>query len=126
LIFDKFYLHSFLVIIMSSITSFAVQLLPLLLCLSPSLAHPGEHHDHAEVVEALAKRDAHGANIQRALAACAAKSEYRELKARGETRRFEKAQALRAARGLDLNSTADEWTILSHKLIDNRTVQDQA
>ncbi|KAI9664687.1 MAG: hypothetical protein M1821_006134 [Bathelium mastoideum] len=41
--------------------------------------------------------------IQRGLAACANKPEFRALKARGETRRYEKAVALRKARGLDLN-----------------------
>ena len=89
---------------MSPLPTLVLAFATILSCLSPSLAHPGEHHDHAAVTHEIAKRNAHGAMIQRGLAACANKPQFRSLKARGETRRYEKAIALRKARGLDMKS----------------------
>ncbi|GAB7352578.1 hypothetical protein MBLNU459_g2962t1 [Dothideomycetes sp. NU459] len=61
-----------------------------------SAAHP-EHH---EMEEALHKRNEHAVNIQRGLEACANHPNFLALKARGQDRRWEKAQKLRQARGI--------------------------
>ncbi|KAI9697533.1 MAG: hypothetical protein M1820_007732 [Bogoriella megaspora] len=87
---------------MSPSMKFLASLAAVLSCVFPVISHPGEEHNREEVDRELAKRDAHGANIQRGLAACASKSSFRALKQRGETRRFEKAQALREKRNLDV------------------------
>lgn len=62
-----------------------------------SAAHPEDHEMH----EALHKRDAHAAVIQRGLEACAGHPEFIALQERGLQRRWAKAQELRAARGID-------------------------
>ncbi|KAF2229980.1 aromatic compound dioxygenase [Viridothelium virens] len=87
---------------MSPSLKLVLSLATVLSCVFPTFAHPGEHHDHAEVHHEIVKRNAHGAMIQRGLAACASNPEFRALKARGETRRYEKARAMRKARGLDM------------------------
>jgi hypothetical protein len=60
-----------------------------------TIAHPGEHHDHDEHKKALVTRDLHAAHLARGLAACANSKAIRDLHARAETRRFQKAEALR-------------------------------
>lgn len=72
--------------------------------IAPTVAHPGEHHDHDEVKRAIAKRSEHAMHIQRSLAACAGKPSYERLKRQGQERRFKKAQELRKKRNIPLDS----------------------
>lgn len=65
-----------------------------------SAAHP-EHH---EMEHELNKRSAHASNIQRGLDACANHPKFLALKERAQNRRWEKAQKLRQARGIDQSS----------------------
>lgn len=70
----------------------------------PALAHPGEHHDHAEVMEHLQKRSELAAHVQRGLDACQGHPEFEALKRRGLERRAKKAAELRQARGISQDS----------------------
>ena len=65
-----------------------------------TVAHP-EHH---EMEEALQKRNAHAANIQRSLAKCARDPRYLALQERAIQRRWEKVQRLRQERGISNES----------------------
>lgn len=67
----------------------------------PALAHPGQYHDPEEVRREIAERDVYAAHIQRGLQACSGHPNYMALKERAQTRRFNKAKALRSKRGLD-------------------------
>ena len=81
-----------------------ISLVAIFSCFPLGFSHPGEQHSHEEVRRELAKRDAHAANIQRGLTACANNPAFRALKERSETRRYEKAQELRDKRSLDMQS----------------------
>ena len=63
-------------------------------------AHPGEHHDHDEVLAELAARSVHAARIQSGLAGCARDPSFKALRKRGEVRRSDKASKLRSVRSL--------------------------
>ena len=79
------------------------------------LAHPGEHHDQAEITHEIAKRNAHGAS----------NPGFRALRARGETRRYEKAKAMRKARNLAVDSKkpSEGWKqLIDHKQSPTRLV----
>ena len=65
-----------------------------------SHAHPGEH----EMAEALVKRDEHAAIVQRGLEDCVNHPKFIELQRRGQERRWNKAQQLRKARGIQESS----------------------
>jgi cob(I)alamin adenosyltransferase len=65
-----------------------------------AVAHPGEHHDHEEVKREISERSQHAAYAKRTLANCTNSVSSRALKARSVARRAERAQQLRAARGI--------------------------
>lgn len=66
-----------------------------------SHAHPEEH----EMAEALMKRDEHAVIVQRGLEDCVNHPKFIELQRRGQERRWNKAQQLRKARGIQESST---------------------
>lgn len=78
------------------------------------IAHPGEHHDDAEMKQEIAKRTAHANHIARGLANCAGNANYHNLQARAMERRFQKAQNLRRKRGL-----AVDGKFLNHSFVNS-------
>lgn len=65
-----------------------------------TLAHPGEYHGPEELAAEIVKREAHTAHVARGLAQCLKSKKSRDLRATAKTRRFRKAESLRAKRGL--------------------------
>ncbi|PNS18593.1 hypothetical protein CAC42_5132 [Sphaceloma murrayae] len=67
-----------------------------------AVAHPGEHEHHDEA--AVAQQLEYAAMIKRGLANCENSPSYAAIMERAQQRRWDKAQKLRAKRGIDLNS----------------------
>lgn len=74
------------------------------LAISSLSALTDAHPEHHEMEHALKKRDEHAAHIQRGLDNCASHPKFLALKERAQNRRWEKAQKLRKARGIDMES----------------------
>lgn len=60
-----------------------------------AVAHPGEHHDHAQVKREIRARDQMAAAAKRSLDTCSGSLKHREVAARSVKRR---AEAVREAR----------------------------
>lgn len=68
--------------------------------LSAVVAHPGEHHEHAQVKREVEIRDNLASKAARSLGKCAGTVKARALEQRAIARRAATAERLRAARGI--------------------------
>lgn len=68
--------------------------------LSPTLAHPGEHHDASLVKRQIQARNAMATYAKRSLGSCAGTPMHRQLMERAVLRRAEAARKLRSKRGI--------------------------
>jgi hypothetical protein len=64
------------------------------------VAHPGEHHDHAEVKRQIRARDQMASAAKRSLDTCSSSLKARELNSRSVARRAEVAREIRAKRNI--------------------------
>ncbi|KAK0103904.1 hypothetical protein ONS96_005012 [Cadophora gregata f. sp. sojae] len=67
---------------------------------STIIAHPGEHHDHAEIKRQVKARDQMATAAKRSLDTCSSSLKHRELTARSLARRAEVLNELRQKRGI--------------------------
>ncbi|KAG9696138.1 aromatic compound dioxygenase, partial [Aureobasidium melanogenum] len=96
--------------------------------LAPSLAHPGEHHDHHAIKAQIQARERLAAKVRRSVDACSGTSEHLQVSARSAARRSKVVRDLREKRGIttapqkfkrDL-ATLERFDALDH----NRTDED--
>lgn len=68
--------------------------------LAPSLAHPGEHHDHHAIKAQIQARERLAAKVRRSVDACSGTSEHLQVSARSAARRSKVVRDLREKRGI--------------------------
>lgn len=69
-------------------------------CLTPVIAHPGEHHDHHAIKREIIARDQMASAAKRSLDSCSGSLEHRRLIERSIARRAATARDLRAKRNI--------------------------
>jgi hypothetical protein len=75
---------------------------------SPTIAHPGEHHDKLEVLKEMKERGIEAMKQQASISKCANSEESQARQERALQRRAQIVQQLREERGLlDSKSTSD-------------------
>lgn len=67
---------------------------------STVVAHPGEHHDHAEIKRQVKARDQMASAAKRSLDTCSSSLKHRELNARSLARRAEVVRDIRQKRSI--------------------------
>ncbi|KAH6712684.1 Intradiol ring-cleavage dioxygenase [Leptodontidium sp. MPI-SDFR-AT-0119] len=71
---------------------------------STVVAHPGEHHDHAEIKRQVKARDQMASAAKRSLDTCSSSLKHRELNARSLARRAEVVRDIRQKRSITTKS----------------------
>ncbi|KAI5235957.1 aromatic compound dioxygenase [Aureobasidium subglaciale] len=67
---------------------------------APSLAHPGEHHDHHAIKAQIQARERLAAKVRRSVDACSESSDHLQVSARSAARRSKVVRKLREKRGI--------------------------
>lgn len=67
-----------------------------------SVAHPGEHHDHAAIERSVRQREVLARNTRRSLDGCSQSADHKALMERSIARRADQLERLRQKRGLEV------------------------
>ena len=78
-----------------------------------AVAHPGEHHDAAEMKHHIAVRNARAAASKRALDACQTKASHQQLNQRSVARRAQVVRELREKKGINSSESMSSIPFLA-------------